>query len=59
MAAELKVTLIRSQIGRPEAHRAILNGMGLTKVQKQVVLKDSPETRGMINKVSHLVKVEE
>jgi large subunit ribosomal protein L30 len=59
MAAQLKITLVRSHIGRPENHRAILNGMGLNKLNKQVVLNDTPETRGMIRKVSHLVKVEE
>ncbi len=59
MAGEVKVTLVRSMIGRPEKHRRVLRGMGLTKLNKTVVLKDSPETRGMINVVSHLVKAEE
>jgi len=59
MAGEVKVTLVRSMIGRPEKHRRVLRGMGLTKLNRTVVLKDSPETRGMINVVSHLVKAEE
>lgn len=58
MSEELKVTLVRSHIGRPASHRAVLNGMGLSKVNKTVILKDTPEIRGMINKVVHLVKVE-
>lgn len=59
MAAELKISLIKSPIGRPEKHRSVLAGMGLTKTNKQVTLMDTPEIRGMIRKVSHLVKVDE
>ena len=51
------IKLIRSSIGRPRKHRAVLRGMGLTKLNKVVVLQDTPETRGMIRKVSHLVEV--
>ena len=53
----VKLRLIRSGIGRLPKHRAVLRGMGLTKLHKVVVLKDTPETRGMIKKVSHLVEV--
>jgi large subunit ribosomal protein L30 len=53
----IKLKLIRSSIGRPRKHRAVLRGMGLTKLNKVVVLKDTPETWGMIRKVSHLVEV--
>ena len=53
----LKIKLVRSGIGRPAKHRRVLKGMGLTKLNKVVLLKDSPETRGMIRKVSHLVEV--
>jgi large subunit ribosomal protein L30 len=59
MAGMVKVTLIRSMIGRPEKHRRVLRGMGLTKLNRTVALKDTPEIRGMINVVSHLVKTEE
>ncbi len=59
MAETLKVTLVKSMIGRPEKHRRVLRGMGLTKVNRTVELKDTPEIRGMINTVSHLVKAEE
>jgi large subunit ribosomal protein L30 len=51
--------LVKSKIGRPENQRKILTGMGLNKTNKSVVLNDSPEIRGMINKVIHLVSVEE
>jgi large subunit ribosomal protein L30 len=59
MSAEFKVTLVRSHIGKSANQRAVLNGMGLTRRNKTVILKDTPEVRGMIRKVSHLLKVEE
>ena len=59
MAGKLKITLVKSMIGRPEKHRKVLRGMGLTKLNRTVALKDTPEIRGMINIVSHLVKTEE
>ncbi|MGD8880436.1 MAG: 50S ribosomal protein L30 [Desulfobacterales bacterium] len=59
MAGNIKVTLVRSMIGRPEQHRRVLRGMGLTRLNKTVELKNTPEIRGMINKVSHLVSTEE
>lgn len=59
MSGILKVTLVKSMIGRPEKHRKVLQGMGLTKVNKTVELKDTPAARGMINRVSHLVEAEE
>lgn len=55
MVKKLKITLVKSFIGRPEAQRRVLRGMGLGKVNKTVVLNDSPEIRGMIRKVDHLV----
>ncbi len=59
MEKQLKITLIRSSIGRPEKQRAVLRGMGLTKLNKTVCLKDTVEIRGMVRKVSHLISVEE
>jgi large subunit ribosomal protein L30 len=59
MAGTIKVTLVKSMIGRPEKQRKVLRGMGLTKCNKTVALKNIPSVRGMINKVSHLVKTEE
>jgi len=59
MSNKIKVKLVKSMIGRPEKHRRVLKGMGLKKMNKTVELPDTPSTRGMINAVSHLVKVEE
>lgn len=59
MAKKLQVTLKRSLIGRPENHRVIVKTLGLRKVNQTVVHIDNPAIRGMINKVSHLLKVEE
>jgi large subunit ribosomal protein L30 len=58
MALKLKVTLIRSGINRPFDQKATIKGLGLTKMHKTVLLNDTPAIRGMIRKVSHLVKVE-
>lgn len=55
MGKQLKITLVKSYIGRPEAQRRVLRGMGLGKVNKTVLLNDTPEIRGMIRKVIHLV----
>jgi len=59
MSGIVKVTLVKSMIARPEKHRKVLRGMGLTKLNKTVELEDTPSIRGMISKVSHLVKAEE
>ena len=58
MAGMLKVTLVRSMIGRPEKHRQVLRGMGLTRINKTVELEDTPAIRGMIKKITHLLNVE-
>jgi large subunit ribosomal protein L30 len=59
MAKMLKITLVKSMIGRPEKHRRVLRGMGLNRVNKTVELQDTPAVRGMIQKVCHLVRAEE
>ena len=59
MVDKLNITLVKSMIGRPEKHRRVLRGMGLRKMNRTVQLEDTPSIRGMINAVSHLVKVEE
>ena len=59
MGKMLKIKKVRSEIGRPEKQRKILRGMGLNKLNNTVTLVDTPQTRGMINKVIHLVSVEE
>jgi len=58
MASKVTVQLVRSMIGHPEKQRLVLRGMGLTKLQKSVQLPDTPQVRGMIDKVKHLVRVE-
>jgi large subunit ribosomal protein L30 len=55
---KLKVTLVRSGIGRPRDQRRTLQGLGLTRLNRTVVLGDTAEVRGMIQKVSHLVRVD-
>jgi large subunit ribosomal protein L30 len=55
----LKIKKVKSEIGRPEKQRKILRGRGLNKLNNTVTLVDTPQTRGMINKVIHLVSVEE
>jgi len=59
MSGNIKVTLVKSMIGRPEKHRRVLRGMGLTKINRTVELEDTDAIRGMVHKVSHLVKLEE
>ena len=59
MSGTLRITLVKSMIGRPEKHRKVLRGMGLTKMNRTVELEDTPAVRGMVQKVSHLVKAEE
>jgi large subunit ribosomal protein L30 len=57
MALKIKVTQVRSGIGRPDTQRRTLAGLGLGKLHKSVVLQDTASIRGMIVKVSHLVTV--
>ncbi len=58
-AKKLKVTQTGSPIRRPQDQRATLIGLGLNKMNRTRVLDDTPSIRGMIDKVSHMVKVEE
>ncbi len=58
-AATVRVTQIGSPIGRKEYQRATLIGLGLNKMYRTSELEDTPSVRGMINKVKHLVKVED
>jgi large subunit ribosomal protein L30 len=54
----VKVTLVRSVIGRIEAHKATVKGLGLRRMHHTVELQDTPAIRGMINTVGYLLKVE-
>ncbi len=57
-AKKIKVTLVKSTIGTIEAHRACVRGLGLRRMHHTVEVEDTPSVRGMINKVSYLVKCE-
>ncbi|MGB5397258.1 MAG: 50S ribosomal protein L30 [Gammaproteobacteria bacterium] len=56
---ELKVTLVKSTIGRLKSHKACVQGLGLRRTNHSVNVIDTPENRGMINKVSYMLSVEE
>ena len=56
--AEIKITWVKSTIGRPQNQRRIIESLGLHRLNHTVVHQDSATIRGMVNKVSHLVKVE-
>lgn len=56
--AKIKVTLIKSVIGTIEQHRACVRGLGLRRVNHSVLVLDTPENRGMINRVNYLLKAE-
>jgi len=54
----VRVTLVRSPIGTRPAHRATVRGLGLRRINQTRELLDTPEVRGMINKISYLIRVE-
>jgi large subunit ribosomal protein L30 len=58
-AKKIKVTLIKSKYGRLKAHRGCVAGLGLRRMHQTVEVIDTPENRGMVNKVSYLLRVEE
>jgi len=61
MSAEekmLRITLVRSPIGRPPVQRKTVRALGLKRMNHSVVQKETPEIKGMINRISHLVAVE-
>ena len=55
---KIKVTLVKSIIGTKQSHRATVRGLGLRRMHHTVELADTPEIRGMVSKVSYLVKCE-
>jgi len=59
MANTLKVQLVRSLNGRIKRHQACVRGLGLRRMHQVVEVQDTPENRGMINKVSYMLKVEQ
>jgi large subunit ribosomal protein L30 len=58
MADKLRITLTKSPIGAIPAHKRIVQALGLKKMQHSVELPDTPQTRGAVKKVSHLVTIE-
>lgn len=58
-AKKVKVTQVKSAIGRLKNHQACLRGLGLRRMHQTVEVIDTPENRGMINTISYMVKVEE
>lgn len=59
MAKQIKITWTKSFIGYPETQRATLKSLGLKKLNQTMIKEDTPQLRGQINKVSHLLTVEE
>ena len=58
-AKKIKITLIKSKYGRLKAHQGCVAGLGLRRIHQTVEVIDTPENRGMINKVSYLLRVED
>ena len=56
---ELKVTLVKSKHGRLTKHKACVAGLGLRRMHQTVTVADTPENRGMINRISYMIAVEE
>lgn len=59
MAKEVKITLVKSIIGAKPLHKKVVEALGLRKISQTVIHPDTPQVRGAINKVIHLVEVEE
>jgi large subunit ribosomal protein L30 len=57
--SKIKVTLVKSKYGRLKRHQACVTGLGLRRIRHSVIVDDTPENRGMINKVSYLLRVED
>jgi large subunit ribosomal protein L30 len=55
----MRVTLVKSMNGRLEKHKACVRGLGLRRMHQTVEVEDTPCTRGMVNKVNYMVRVEE
>jgi large subunit ribosomal protein L30 len=56
---DIKVTLVKSRHGRIASHKACASGLGLRKLHQTVTVKDTPENRGMINRIAYMLSVEE
>jgi large subunit ribosomal protein L30 len=56
---QLRVTLVKSKHGRLRSHQACVTGLGIRRIHQTVVVQDTPENRGMVNRISYMLKVEE
>ena len=59
MSKQLQVTLVKSLSGRLKSHQACARGLGIRRIHRPVTVVDTPENRGMINKISYMLSVEE
>ncbi|MFA5807060.1 MAG: 50S ribosomal protein L30 [bacterium] len=59
MSGKLRITLVRGLSGRTPYHRKVVQGLGITRLNRPVVRLDTPEIRGMVEKVKFLVRMEE
>lgn len=59
MSKQLKITLVKSLNGRLAAHKACARGLGIRRIHLPVTIIDTPENRGMINRISYMLKVEQ
>ncbi len=57
-AGKVKLTLVKSKFGRLESHKACVSGLGLRRMHHSVVVADTPENRGMINRIAYMLRVE-
>jgi len=58
-AKKIRVTQTKSSSGRLQSHKATLTGLGLRRIRHTVEVDDTPETRGMLNKVNYMIRVED
>jgi large subunit ribosomal protein L30 len=59
MAKKFRITLIRGLGGRLKGHQACARGLGIRRIHNPVVVEDTPQNRGMINKISYMLKIED
>lgn len=55
---KVKLTLVKSKFGRLESHKACVSGLGLRRMHHSVVVADTPENRGMINRIAYMLRIE-
>ena len=58
-AGQVRLTLVKSKFGRLAAHKACVSGLGLRRMHQSVVVADTPENRGMINRIAYMLRVEQ